>query len=184
MPAVSSSADVVDYLKAQHESIRQLFTDTLDAPDAAAQEQSFNRLRALLAVHETAEEMIVHPRVRRKIDGGPAIVDERLHEEHDSKVALAQIEKLEFGTAEFSKAVIHLQQAVLAHAAKEEAEEFTLLQDELSADERAKLTAAVRAAERIAPTHPHPGVESAVANFALGPIASVMDRARDALTHR
>lgn len=184
MPAVSSSADVVDYLKAQHESIRQLFTDTLDAPDAAAQERSFNRLRALLAVHETAEEMIVHPRVRRKIDGGPAIVDERLHEEHDSKVALAQIEKLEFGTAEFSKAVIHLQQAVLAHAAKEEAEEFTLLQDELSADERAKLTAAVRAAERIAPTHPHPGVESAVANFALGPIASVMDRARDALTHR
>lgn len=181
-PTISNSSDVVDYLKAQHQTIRQLFTDTLDAPDADAQEKAFNQLRALLAVHETAEEMMVHPRVRRKVDGGSAIVDERLHEEHDSKVALAEIEKLEFGTAEFSKALIHLQQDVLAHAENEEREEFTRLQDELDADERAQMTLAVQAAERIAPTHPHPGVESAVANFAVGPFASLIDRARDALS--
>lgn len=82
----------------------------LGAPDAVAQERSFTALRTLLAVHETAEEMMVHLRVRRK------------------------------------------------------------------------LTAAVQAAERIAPTHPHPGVESAVANFAVGPFAAVLDRARDAPT--
>ncbi len=181
-PTISNSRDVVDYLKAQHQTIRQLFTDTLDAPDAASQEMAFNRLRAMLAVHETAEEMMVHPRVRRKIEGGSAIVDERLHEEHGAKVALAEIEKLEFGTAEFSKAMIHLQQDVLAHADKEETEEFTRLHDELDADERAKMTLAVQAAERIAPTHPHPGVESAIANFAVGPFASLIDRARDALS--
>jgi len=181
-PTISNSSDVVDYLKAQHQTIRQLFTDTLDAPDADSQEKAFNQLRALLAVHETAEEMMVHPRVRRKVDGGSAIVEERLHEEHDAKVALAEIEKLEFGTAEFSKALIHLQQDVLAHAEKEETEEFTRLQDELDADERAQMTLAVQAAERIAPTHPHPGVESAVANFAVGPFASLIDRARDALS--
>jgi hemerythrin superfamily protein len=180
--SISSGQDVVEYLKSQHETIRQLFVETLDAPDAGAQEKAFNQLRALLAVHETAEEMMVHPRVRRKIDGGDKIVDERLHEEHDSKVALSEIEKLDFGTAEFSKAVIHLQQAVLDHAEKEETEEFTRLEDELSRDELTKMTAAVQAAERIAPTHPHPGVESAVANFAVGPFASLLDRARDALT--
>ncbi|BBY88475.1 hemerythrin domain-containing protein [Mycolicibacterium tokaiense] len=181
-PTISNSSDVVDYLKAQHQTLRQLFTDTLDAPDADSQEKAFNQLRALLAVHETAEEMMVHPRVRRKVDGGSAIVDERLHEEHDSKIALAEIEKLEFGTAEFSKALIRLQQDVLAHAEKEETEEFIRLQDELDADERAQMTLAVQAAERIAPTHPHPGVESAVANFAAGPFASLIDRARDALS--
>jgi hypothetical protein len=96
-------------------------------------------------------------------------------------VALAEIEKLDFGTAEFSKALIHLQADVLRHAEKEETEEFTRLEDELDADELKKLTAAVVFAEQIAPTHPHPGVESAAVNFAAGPFASLLDRARDAL---
>jgi hemerythrin superfamily protein len=179
---ISTGQDVVEYLKTQHQTIKRLFVETLDAPDTAAQEKSFNELRALLAVHETAEEMMVHPRVRRKIDGGGEIVDELLSEEHDSKVALAEIEKLEFGTAEFSKALIHLQQAVLEHAEKEEHDEFTRIEDELDPKERQKMTSAVEAAERIAPTHPHPGVESAAANFAVGPFASVLDRAKDALS--
>ncbi|WP_232374711.1 hemerythrin domain-containing protein [Mycolicibacterium mengxianglii] len=182
MTQISTGQDVVNYLKAQHETIRQLFIETLDAADAQTQETAFNQLRALLAVHETAEEMMVHPRVRRKVDGGAAIVDERLKEEHDAKVALAELERLEFGTAEFSKALIHLQQAVLAHAEKEETEEFTRLEDQLDAKELQKMTTAVQAAEAIAPTHPHPGVESAVANFAVGPFASLLDRARDALS--
>ena len=182
MTTISSGQDVVEYLKTQHETIRRLFAETLDAPDAEAQEKSFTELRALLAVHETAEEMIVHPRVRRKVDGGAEIVDDRLAEEHDSKVALQELEKLEFGTAEFSKALIHLQQDVLAHAEKEETEEFTRIEDELDPDEREKLTVAVQAAERIAPTHPHPGVESAAANFAVGPFVSMLDRAKDALS--
>jgi hypothetical protein len=31
----------------------------------------------------------------------------------------------------------------------------------------------------MAPTHPHPGVESATANLALGPVAALMDRTKD-----
>jgi hemerythrin-like domain-containing protein len=179
--AIVGNQDVVDFLTDQHEEIKRLFVETLDAADAAAQEKSFNRLRTLLAVHETAEEMMVHPRVRRKITDGPAIVAARLAEEHDSKVALEAIEKLEFGTAEFSKSLIHLQAAVLSHAEKEETEEFTRLEEELDAEELKKLTAAVLVAERIAPTRAHAGVESAAANFFVGPFASVLDRARDAL---
>ncbi|CAN5317015.1 hemerythrin domain-containing protein [soil metagenome] len=178
---IANNQDVVDYLTAQHETIKALFVETLDAPDATSQETAFTRLRTLLAVHETAEEMMVHPRVRRKIDGGNEIADARLAEEHDAKVALEKIEKLDFGTAEFSKAIIHLQAAVLEHAAKEETEEFTALEDQLDAAELQKMTAAVRAAERIAPTHPHAGVESALANFAIGPFASLLDRTRDAI---
>jgi hypothetical protein len=178
---INTGQDVVNYLTAQHEAIKALFIETLDARDAATQEEAFTRLRTMLAVHETAEEMMVHPRVRRKIDGGSAIVDARLAEEHDAKVALGKIEKLQIGTAEFTKAIIHLQADVLAHAEKEETEEFTRLEEELDAAELRKLTAAVRAAELIAPTHPHAGVESAVANFVAGPFASVLDRTRDAI---
>lgn len=178
---ITTSQDVVTYLTNQHVAIKALFVETLDAPDAATQQEAFTRLRTLLAVHETAEEMMVHPRVRRKISGGAQVVDARLAEEHDSKVSLSELERIPRGTAEFSKALIHLQAAVTAHADLEEAEEFTLLSEQLDADELVKLTAAVEVAERIAPTHPHAGVESAFLNFAVGPFASILDRARDTL---
>ncbi|MDT5077021.1 MAG: hypothetical protein QOJ80_1658, partial [Mycobacterium sp.] len=64
---ISNNPDVVDFLTDQHEAIKRLFIATLDAADSAAQEKSFNELRTMLAVHETAEEMMVHPRVRRKV---------------------------------------------------------------------------------------------------------------------
>ena len=180
-PSITKADDVVDYLVAQHQTIKDLFLETLDAADADTQRAAFTKLRTLLAVHETAEEMIVHPRVRRKVDDGAAVVGARLAEEHDSKVALSELEDLQPGTAEFSKALIHLQAAVLEHARHEEELEFTALEAAVGDDELAKLADAVEIAERIAPTHPHPGVESAAANFAAGPFASVLDRARDAL---
>jgi Hemerythrin HHE cation binding domain len=179
---ISTVRDVVDYLKAQHETIKQLFIETLDAADAATREEAFTRLRTLLAVHETAEEMMVHPRVRRKIDGGARIADARLAEERAAKEALQELEKLDIKTSEFSKGLIHLQAAVLEHAQREEAEEFSALEDDLSDEERNKLASAVEAAERFAPTRPHAGVESAAVNFAVGPFLSLLDRARDALS--
>ncbi|MGH3642511.1 MAG: hemerythrin domain-containing protein [Mycobacterium sp.] len=153
----------------------------ITAAEPFRQRDAFTRLRTLLAVHETAEEMMVHPRVRRKIDGGAEVARARLAEEHESKIALSELEKLPCGTAEFSKALIHLQAAVTAHADLEEAEEFTLLSEQLEPEELVKLATAVEVAERIAPTHPHAGVESAFVNFAVGPFASLLDRARDAL---
>jgi hemerythrin superfamily protein len=178
---ITTSGDVVTYLKNQHEAIKALFVETLDAKDADTQQAAFTRLRTLLAVHETAEEMMVHPRVRRKIDDGAEIADARLTEEHDAKIALGELEKIPCGTADFSKDLIHLQAAVLEHAKREEAEEFTLLNEQLDDEELRKLATAVRVAERIAPTHPHAGLESAFVNFAVGPFVSLLDRARDAL---
>ena len=180
----TSANDVVTYLTEQHDAIRALFIETLDAKDSKTQQEAFTRLRTLLAVHETAEEMMVHPRVRRKIDGGAEIADARLAEEHDAKVALRELEKIPCGTAEFNKKLIHLQAAVMEHAEHEEAEEFAQLEEHLDAAELAKLATAAKLAERIAPTHPHAGVESGFVNFAVGPFASVLDRARDLLRGR
>jgi hypothetical protein len=71
--------------------------------------------------------------------------------------------------------------SVLDHAEREELEEFTRLERELDADDLNRMAKAVLAAEAIAPTRPHPGVESAKLNFAVGPFASMLDRARDAI---
>jgi hemerythrin superfamily protein len=176
---IESPDEVVAFLKAQHNLIEDMFDEVLLATDPAEREKPFAALRQLLAAHETAEEMLVHPRVRREANGGHEIVDARLKEEHDAKVLLSQIEKLDITSRHFIEELTKLREVVLEHAEQEEIDEFPYLQGELDVAELKRLATAVRAAEAIAPTHPHPGVESAKLNFALGPIASFLDRARD-----
>jgi len=180
---IQSPDEVIGFLKAQHNLIEDMFDQVLLASDPQAREKPFVQLRQLLAVHETAEEMIVHPRVRREVDGIDYIVDARLEEEHDAKELLSSIEKIDITSQEFIDELTKLRDAVLDHAQHEETYEFPKLQKELDADELKRLGAAVRAAEAIAPTRPHPGVESAALNFAVGPFASMLDRARDLISH-
>jgi hemerythrin superfamily protein len=175
---IESPDEVVAFLKAQHNLIEDMFDEVLLASDPAAREKPFAALRQLLAVHETAEEMVVHPRVRRE-DGGDAVVDARLEEEHDAKEALSQIEQMDTTSQQFIDELTKLRQAVLDHAEHEELDEFPYLEKGLEADDLKRMGTAVRAAQAIAPTHPHPGVESAKLNFAVGPFASMLDRARD-----
>jgi hemerythrin superfamily protein len=176
---IESPDEVVAFLKAQHNLIEDLFDEVLLASDPEAREKPFSALRQLLAVHETAEEMLVHPRVRREADAGDAIVDARLKEEHAAKELLSQIEKIDITSQQFIDELTNLREAVLDHAANEEIDEFPYLANGLDIDELKRMTTAVRAAQAIAPTHPHPGVESARLNFAVGPFVSMLDRARD-----
>jgi hemerythrin superfamily protein len=171
--------EVVAFLKAQHNLIEDMFDEVLHASDPRAREKPFIELRQLLAVHETAEEMVVHPRVRRETDTGDAIVDARLTEEHEAKELLSQIEQLDITSQRFIDELTKLRAAVLDHAEHEENEEFPVLQRAVDADGLKRMATAVRAAETIAPTRPHAGVESAKLNFAVGPFASMLDRARD-----
>lgn len=178
---IESPDEIVAFLKAQHNLIEDMFDDVLYASDPQAREKSFLELRELLAVHETAEEMVVHPRVRRATDAGDAIVDARLKEEREAKELLAHIANLDATSQEFVDEVARLREAVLDHAQHEESEEFPVLQRELDVDELKRMAQAVRAAEAISPTRPHPGVESAKRNFVVGPFVSILDRARDVI---
>ena len=177
---IQSPDEVVAFLKAQHDLIEDMFDEVLHASDPQAREKPFIELRQLLAVHETAEEMVVHPRLRRELEAG-AIVDALLQEEHDAKEQLSRIENIDITSQQFIDELTKLREAVLAHAEHEESEEFPKLRRELDADDLKRMGTAVRAAEAIAPTRPHAGVESAKLNFAVGPFASMLDRARDAI---
>ncbi len=180
---IESPDEVVAFLKAQHNLIEDMFDQVLHASDPHAREKPFVQLRQLLAVHETAEEMVVHPRARHAKEPMDSIVDARLEEEHDAKELLSSIEKLDVTSQEFIDELTKLRDAVLDHAQHEETYEFPKLEKQLDAEESKRLTTAVRAAEAIAPTRPHPGVESAALNFAVGPFASMLDRARDLIAH-
>jgi hemerythrin superfamily protein len=180
---IASPDEVIAFLKAQHNLIEDMFDQVLHASDPHAREKPFIELRQLLAVHETAEEMVVHPRARRDVETFDSIVDARLEEEHDAKQLLSRIEKIDITSQEFIDELTKLRDAVLDHALHEETYEFPKLDKQLDADESKRLTAAVRAAEAIAPTRPHAGVETPLLNFAVGPFASMLDRARDLIQH-
>ena len=176
---VQTTDDVIKFLKDQHNLILDMFDEVFSASDPKAREKAFVELRQLLAVHETAEEMVVHPRARHEVANGDEVVDSRLKEEHEAKEQLSKLESMDVASKEFINELTKFRDAVIDHAEHEENEEFNKLQRKLDSRDREKMAKAVQAAEAIAPTRPHPGVESAKANFAVGPFASMLDRARD-----
>jgi len=174
--------NVITYLKGQHEEIKALFETVLGAR-GAERETAFYALRRLMAVHETAEEEVVHPVARRALMSvGAHIVSERLAEEKKAKVALTELEALDISSAVFDTKLRALQADVLAHAEREEREEFSKLNEALNTTHLARMKTAAQFAELTAPTRPHAGVESATANLLVGPFAAMMDRARDLLS--
>jgi hypothetical protein len=178
--AARSPANVIDFLVGQHEQIKSLFAQTLSS-SGKQRENAFLELRRLLAVHETAEEEVVHPRAKRKLPDGNKVVAARLEEEHEAKTVLAELEKLDVNAEQFTRKLTELRDAVIDHADHEEHDEFAKLEKELSSDELELMGRAAKLAESIAPTRPHAGVESQVANLFAGPFAAMMDRARDAI---
>lgn len=174
------TTDVVEFLMAQHEEIKKLF-ELVEKRTGKDRAETFDRLRRLLAVHETAEEEIVHPYARRTIGNGARIIDARLKEENKAKQTLQELEKIGTDAAEFDALFARLRKAVISHAEHEEHVEFPELRGKSTPQQLKGMAAAVKAAEAIAPTHPHPGTESPTKNVVTGPVAAVIDRTRDAI---
>jgi hemerythrin superfamily protein len=175
---IDSAQDVVAFLTAQHEQIKGLFVQ-VTASSGEQRKENFADLRRLLAIHETAEEEIVHPRAKSVLDNGEAVVSTRLREEHDAKEVLAALEKLDVDSPEFEQKFSKFREDVVAHAEAEEREEFAELAVHLDERHLSRMRKAVELAEKTAPTHPHAGVESRPANLVAGPFAAMMDRVKD-----
>jgi hypothetical protein len=185
-PAEPHEADAIDLLIEQHARIEDLFRAVL-TESGGAKRAAFDDLVRLLSMHETAEEEVIHPVARRRLDFGDAVVDRRLAEEREAKQLLADLVDLADrddgrGLDEsFDRELARLRLMVLTHARKEERCEFGRLRHAAGADRLQTLAGAVRAAEALAPTRPHPSLVSPAANIALGPALAVADRVRDVL---
>ncbi|MDG9694948.1 hemerythrin domain-containing protein [Streptomyces sp. DH17] len=172
--------DVVALLMRQHGDIRNLF-DEVEATQGEERRDAFRRLVRLLAVHETAEEEVLHPFARKSFPGGEQVVKERLAEEKAAKETLAALDEMDTDDPKFMPQLLKLRKDVQAHARAEERYEFTHIRRSADATDLAAMAKAVKAAEAMAPTRPHPGVESGAKNMALGPVAALMDRTKDAV---
>ncbi|MFE9623669.1 hemerythrin domain-containing protein [Streptomyces sp. NPDC006527] len=176
----ATDIDVVALLMRQHGDIRNLF-DEVEQSEGEERRDAFHRLVRLLAVHETAEEEVIHPFARRALPGGEQVVEDRLAEERAAKETLAALDEMDTDDPEFLPRLRALRTDVQEHARAEERYEFTHIRRSTDVTDLAAMAKAVKAAEAIAPTRPHPGVESGAANVALGPVAALMDRTKDAV---
>jgi len=174
------AGDVIEFLLDQHQQVRGLLDDVLSAQGGERQ-QYFDTVREMLARHETAEEMILRP-LTRKAPGGEEVAQGRMDEENEAKEVLANLEKMDVASPEFTEKFSEFLQSVLAHAEAEETQEFPLLRQNTDAEALRQARDRVKRAEALAPTHPHPSAKTTAMNYVAGPFAAMLDRARDAFT--
>lgn len=175
------SQNGIDLLLSQHEQVKSLL-DKVTTSGGEARQTAFDELRHLLAVHETAEELILRPVTRKDVPNGESIADQRMHEENEAKEVLAKLEKLEVDSVEFEQEFTAFADDVRKHAEAEETEEFPAVRQQEDEESLQKLGERLEIAEKIAPTHPHPSAKTTTANLVLGPFAAMVDRVRDALS--
>ena len=175
---------VTDRLRQQHAEVEALFT-AFDEASGAQRVEVFDCLRRALAVHETAEEVVVYPAARLLGEEAAAIAEARTAEEGQAKQALADLEKLGPDGDGFGVQVRLFRQQVIAHAESEERELFPLLETGLTPEDLRQMGDQVEVAESIAPTHAHPhGPDSGIGNQLLGPFVAMVDKVRDRLHDR
>jgi len=178
----TSNITATELLRTQHQQVKQMFSE-LRGAKGDHRSQVFDCLRATLAVHETAEEMIVHPEARASGDEGKGIVEARLKEESEAKTMLSDLEKMGVDGDKFDETLRTFEAAVLRHAEAEEGQLFPLLERTCDAQKLRDMAAAIEVAEKLAPTHPHPhGPESAIGNMLVGPFVGMVDKVRDKLS--
>jgi hemerythrin superfamily protein len=175
-----SRGDVVDLLLDQHRVIREL-CDEISSAAVGEREEPFRSLLRLLAVHEAVEEELVHPYVKRRVEGAKEAVAERVDEEREVNRMLVALDALGPTDPGFEPLFARFRTALLAHADKEESSEFAGLRTATRPAERTAMAAAVRLASALAPTHPHPGNESTPRALLVGTPMAMIDRARDLL---
>jgi hypothetical protein len=166
--------DVTTVLKDQHTGIRRAFFRA--AVPGRRRAAEFERLSRMLAQHEAAEEAHVHPTIRRAGRRGVAVA--RVTEERHAKRLLARLSETGPHGFGYLLGLAMLGWHVVRHAAREEREEFPVL-SRLRPVRRWVLAAEIYLAGELAPTRPHPHVNSELANKLAMPVLGPADRIRD-----
>jgi hemerythrin-like domain-containing protein len=181
--------DVVDLLSADHREFERIFQE-LEGLRGKVDPSSVQRKRELvdevtigLVKHSVAEETQVYPEVEKKIDKDEA---EHSKEEHaEAEETMKRLERMDADDPGFDGAVAELIGEIRHHVQEEESRMFTELRASFSRDELVSMAEKVEGVKKIAPTRPHPMTPNeAGVRTVLGPVASLLDHLRDAVSGR
>lgn len=190
--------NVIKDLKRQHNEIYRLL-DEVKGLHGEEKQNAFDQLRRLIAQHETAEELVVHPEARDSLKGGDKLTTLRLDEESQLKNLIRNLEMWDVDGQEFDILLCKLDWAMREHNKAEERDEFPRLERCLSPTKLRSMSQQLASEERSASTHPLPDAEElaestkgALADIdtlngplsgpMLRPLGSLMDAIRGAVT--
>ncbi len=164
----------------QHQRILDLFTGVRSATGDARMD-ALRELRALLVVHETAEQLAVRPVTGELL--GPDFVEKLAHSETEATSAIGLLEEVPPEHGQFEENLDALETMIRDHFHAEESEELPVLLGQCAIEDRLRMGRRVLAGAKVLPTRPHPSIDDAgtAATIAAAPITSLIDRARDAI---
>jgi hemerythrin-like domain-containing protein len=181
--------DVVDVLTADHREFDRIFTQ-LEGLHGRSDADSLKRKRELvdevtigLVKHSVAEETQVYPRVEKQVDKEEA---EHSKEEHaEAEETMKRLERMDPEDPEFDAVVAELIREIRHHVEEEESRMFSELRANFSRDDLVDMAEKVEAVKKFAPTRAHPMTPNdAGVRMAAGPVASLLDHLRDAVSGR
>ncbi|UOY03146.1 hemerythrin domain-containing protein [Blastococcus sp. PRF04-17] len=181
--------DVVDLLSADHREFDRIFTE-LEQLIGKQDQDAVRRKRELvdevtigLVKHSVAEETQVYPRVEKELDQEEA---EHSKEEHaEAEETMKRLERMDADDPEFDAAVTELIREIRHHVEHEEGRMFAELRARFSREELVQMAGQVEMVKKIAPTRAHPMTPNeAGVRLAVGPVASLLDHLRDAVSGR
>jgi hemerythrin superfamily protein len=181
--------DVIQILTSDHREVEQMFSE-LASLRGASGEPERSRIKDLadqvtieLVRHSVAEEAEVYPRVAERVSETEA--DRAKHEHAEAEETMKRLEKLQPDDPSFDAELQTLMQEVRQHVAEEEGEMFPHLRQIFSQDELVEMGAKVESVKKLAPTRPHPSApDEPPGDKILGPVTGLLDRLRDAVSHR
>jgi hemerythrin-like domain-containing protein len=181
--------DVVDVLSADHREFDRIFRE-LEQLFGRSGEEELKRKKELvdevtigLVKHSVAEETKVYPRVEKQVDKEEA---EHSKEEHaEAEETMKRLERMDPGDPGFDDAVAELIREIRHHVEHEEGRMFTELRSQFSYQELVEMAQQVETVKKIAPTRAHPMTPNEPGvRLAVGPVASLLDHLRDAVSGR
>jgi hemerythrin superfamily protein len=127
--------DVTTVVLEQHKQVAQQL-DAVRTATGSARAHEFDSLAALLGVHETAEETVIYPALRKLGDEGTRVADKRTQEEDAAKEILTKLKGMDTDSQDFEVLFGEFSAKVHAHAASEESEVIPLLTSSVFPEER------------------------------------------------
>jgi len=133
-----SGATLIELLLQDHLVARRLLERFDDLP-ADSRTEPFRELAQTLSGHERAEEEVLYPVVRQRVEGGDELAGRRLEEQAEAEELLSEMRKADTASVEFMTTFANLRDAVLQHAEAEENSVFPELAAVVDAEDQRAL---------------------------------------------
>lgn len=185
--AQHSDTDMIGVLVHDHREVEETFQqlEKLGAGDHDQRRDLTEQAITELVRHSVAEEAYLYPTTRSVLPDGDKLADEEISEHAEAEYLMKRLEQTDTTDPEFGPMLSGLMTDIRHHVSEEENELFPRLRQALEPGQLEELGKKIQRTKKLAPTRPHPSApDHPPANKLMAPGAGLVDRLRDAFSHR